>query len=84
MAGDYATAIEYISKNPERSGYNLAWLAACQIADNRIDIARETARKAVEFDADVSVATYTSWDNFRDSDVLNRLQSHMRVAGLPE
>ena len=83
-AGDYETAIEYISKNPERNGYNQAWLAACQIADNRVDIARETARKAVEFDATASVATYTGWDNFRDSDVLSRLQSHMRMAGLPE
>jgi TolB-like protein len=83
-AGDYETAIEYISKNPERNGYNQAWLAACQIADNRVDIARETARKAVEFDTNASVTAYTSWDNFRDSDVLTRLQSHMRMAGLPE
>lgn len=82
--GGYETAIEYISKNPERSGYNQAWLAACQIADNRVDIARETARKAVELDPNASISTYTSWDNFRDSDMLTRLQSHMRMAGLPE
>ncbi len=83
-AGNYETAIEYISKNPERNSYSQAWLAACQIADNRVDIARETTRKAVEFDANASVTTYTIWDNFRDSDVLTRLQSHMRMAGLPE
>jgi adenylate cyclase len=83
-AGDYKTASEYISNNPERNGYNQAWLAACQIADNRVDLARETARKAVEFDANASVTAYTSWDNFRDSEVLTRLHSLMRKTGLPE
>ena len=43
-----------------------------------------SARKAVEFDANASVTAYTMWDNFRDPVALTRLQSHMRLAGLPE
>ena len=83
-AGDYPAAIEYINKNPERNSFSQAWLAACLVADNCADAAREAARKAVEFDANASVAAYTMWDNFRDPDALTQLQSRMRESGLPE
>ena len=83
-AGDYAGATEFISKNPERNSYSLAWLAASQAADNRLDEARNTAIKALELDSNASVDVYTMWDNFRDSEQLETLRTHMRKAGIPE
>ena len=82
--GEYQKAINAFQKNWELGGYDLALIAATQIANDDMDSARESARRALEIEPGASVNMYTLFETYRDESKHRLLYDRMIAAGVPE
>jgi adenylate cyclase len=82
--GDYEEAIENFSKNWDASGFDLAWIAASQIALGNTRLAKKIGDKAIEMEPKSSIYKFTKFETYRDMSKHELLCDRMRSAGIPE
>lgn len=82
--GEFEKSIATYQKNWELGAYDLALIAASQVALGDMGNARETARKALEIEPRASVDMYTRFETYRDEPRHLLLRDRMIAAGLPE
>lgn len=62
---------------------NLRGLAAALAANGEITDAHRISEEILKLDPSFRVGSFTAWYPIRDSDLLDRLDAHLRAAGLP-
>jgi adenylate cyclase len=81
--GNYQEALDSFQKNSELSGYDLALIAATQVANNNMDSAQGFARKALKIEPKASAAMYTMFETYQDESKHQLLHDRMIAAGIP-
>ncbi|MFA3789950.1 winged helix-turn-helix domain-containing tetratricopeptide repeat protein [Aliiglaciecola sp. SL4] len=79
----FDTAIVTFQRNWELGAYDLAFIAACQVANNDIAAAQVSCQKALELEPNSSVNLFTQFETYQDIDKSKLLVERMLKAGFP-
>lgn len=79
----FDTAIVAFQRNWESGPYDLAFIAACQVANNQLAEAQLSCARALELAPHCSVQLFTQFETFQDSHKSNLLRERMLQAGFP-
>jgi TolB-like protein/Flp pilus assembly protein TadD len=81
--GDYSQAITIFYRNWELGAYDLAFIAACHVANGDIEEANKVCRQALEEEPNASVKLFTQFENYQDESKSQQLIERMLAAGFP-
>lgn len=81
--GKYSDAISIFRRNWELGAYDMAFIAACYVANGDIDEAREVCQQALEKEPNASVRLFTQFENYQDESKSQLLIDRMLTAGFP-
>lgn len=81
--GKFDSAICAFERNWELGPYDLAFIAACQVANNQLTEAKASCAHALELEPNSSVKLFTQFENFQDTDKSKLLSERMIKAGFP-
>jgi len=81
--GDYSQAITIFHRNWELGAYDLAFIAACHVANGDIEEANKVCRQALEEEPNASVKLFTQFENYQDGSKSQQLIERMLAAGFP-
>ena len=81
--GNYQKAVDTFQKNCELGGYDLALMAATQVANNNMESALEFAGEALKIEPEASAAIYTMFETYQDESKHQLLCDRMIAAGIP-
>lgn len=79
----FDTAIVAFERNWESGPYDLAFIAACQVANNQMAEAQISCARALELAPNSSVKLFTQFETFQDINKSNLLSERMIKAGFP-
>lgn len=79
----FETAIATFERNWEMGAYDLAFIAACQVANHQLPAAKENCAKALELEPNASVKLFTQFETFQDFNRSQLLSDRMIKAGFP-
>jgi len=79
----FDSAIIAFEKNWELGAYDLAFIAACQVANNQITEAKANCRRALALEPNSSVKLFTQFETYRDINKSQLLSERMVKAGFP-
>jgi TolB-like protein/Tfp pilus assembly protein PilF len=79
----FDTAIVAFERNWELGPYDLAFIAACQVANNQIADAKVTCARALELAPNSSVKLFTQFETYQDINKSKLLSERMIKAGFP-
>jgi hypothetical protein len=77
------SAIIAFERNWQLGAYDLAFIAACQVANNQMAEAKANCRRALAFAPNSSVKLFTQFETYRDIDKSQLLSERMVKAGFP-
>jgi TolB-like protein len=79
----FDAAISAFERNWELGPYDLAFIAACQVANNQIAEAKVTCKRALALEPNSSVKLFTQFENYQDINKSKLLCERMIKAGFP-
>ncbi|WP_157828234.1 hypothetical protein [Paraglaciecola sp. MB-3u-78] len=79
----FDTAIVAFERNWELGPYDLAFIAACQVANNQMADAKVTCARALELAPNSSVKLFTQFETYQDINKSKLLSERMIKAGFP-
>lgn len=79
----FDTAIVTFERNWELGPYDLAFIAACQVANNQLAEAKENCVRALELAPNSSVKLFTQFETYQDINKSQQLSERMIEAGFP-
>lgn len=79
----YCEAITIFQRNWELGAYDMAFIAACHVANDDIDQAKCVCRQALEIEPNASVKLFTQFENYQDESKSQQLIERMLTAGFP-
>jgi TolB-like protein/Tfp pilus assembly protein PilF len=79
----FDTAIVAFERNWELGPYDLAFIAACQVANNQLAEAKENCARALELEPNSSVKLFTQFETYHDINKSQLLSERMIEAGFP-
>lgn len=80
---EYAKAITIFQRNWELGAYDLAFIAACHVANGNIEQANTVCCQALEKEPNASVKLFTQFENYQDESKSQQLVERMLAAGFP-
>ena len=81
--GDYQRAIDSFYKNWELGCFDLAWIAASQVALGNTGLARQASSETIQLEPKSSVYKFTRWETYQDTPKHDLLCERMISAGIP-
>lgn len=79
----YSEAITIFRRNWELGPYDMAFIAACHVANGDADEARKVCRQALDKEPSASVKLFTQFENYQDESKSQLLIERMLTAGFP-
>lgn len=79
----FDAAIVAFKQNWELGAYDLAFIAACQVANNQLAEAKANCAKALLMEPNSSVKLFTQFETYEDSNKSDLLSERMIKAGFP-
>jgi adenylate cyclase len=80
---EYSEAINIFQRNWELGTYDMAFIAACHVANGNVDDAKSICRQALEKEPGASVKLFTQFENYQDESKSQLLIERMLTAGFP-
>jgi hypothetical protein len=79
----FDSAIVAFERNWELGPYDLAFIAACQVANKQLQEAKASCARALELEPNSSVKLFTQFETYQDVDKSRLLSERMIKAGFP-
>lgn len=79
----FDSAIVAFERNWELGPYDLAFIAACQVANNQLTEAKANCARALALEPNSSVKVFTQFETFQDLNKSQLLSERMLKAGFP-
>ena len=79
----FDSAIIAFERNWDLSAYDLAFIAACQVANNQLEEAEVNCKRALALEPNSSVKLFTQFETYQDINKSQLLSERMVKAGFP-